>query len=303
MDRPRCALCLLALMAPLIALPVALAQDWQREPYLGLRVRDAEGGVVVSWVLPGPLGGTGFESRVGLRRGDVIEAAGGAIGAGEAITSAAQFNELVESLSVGDLVTLRARRPAGADPGAAVPRAGEGGEIAMYTAEIASRDTWSGTLGRGLGKRAAPEPAEGEFEVMIRDTARDLGVLEEPAALGDLLPYLAEVQQKNLDPNSLPVVLAGFARPLSLDAQAGRLARLAEAAARDPHRGLLDLLHETLDIPRVDHADADATEQMHAASAPPASAGSPTPAAAPPSRPSCARCATACTSWRGRQRS
>src|SRR5690606_4855594 len=136
------------------------------------------------WVLPGPLGGTGFESRSGIARGDVIEAAGGATGPGKAVTSAAQFNQLVESFSVGDLITLRARRPDGADPAAAVPRAGAGGEIMLYTAQIASRDAWSGTLGRGLGERRPPEPREGEWEAMLLNAASGLGVRMSPPPLG-----------------------------------------------------------------------------------------------------------------------
>ena len=254
-----------ALLGALLAAALAPVQDWRREPYLGLRVRDADGGVVVTWVLPGPLGGTGFESRAGIRRADVIEAAGASTRPGEAITSAAQFDAMVESLAVGDLFSVRARRPAAADPASAVPRAADGGDVATYTAQLASRDAWSGTIGRGLGPRQAPQPPQGEFEPMILDAARELGVLDEEASLGDLLPYLAGVQLEKLDPNSLPVVLAGFARPLSLDAQTGRLAHIAAAAAENPHPGLLDLLHEALDIPRVNHDDEAQTAAMHEA--------------------------------------
>lgn len=82
------ALCAAAL---LMLLPQARAQDWRDEPYVGLRVRDSAGGVVVSWVLPGPLGGTGFESRAGLRRGDVIVAAGLPGQPPATITSAEEF--------------------------------------------------------------------------------------------------------------------------------------------------------------------------------------------------------------------
>ena len=51
----------------------ALAEEeapWSEQPFLGLSVRDTPAGPVVGWVRPGPLGGRGFESTSGVRRGD-----------------------------------------------------------------------------------------------------------------------------------------------------------------------------------------------------------------------------------------
>ncbi len=259
-----------ALCASLCALCVpALAQDWATEPYLGVRVRDSGGSVVVGWIMPGPLGGRGFDSEAGLQRGDVLVAAHrGAAPAPEArveIESAATFEEFVKSLAVGETVTLEARRAPDADPGAAVPQpgTGDGAELATYSVQVASRGAWSGTIGRGLGARTIEAPPEGAFEAMVLDVAGKLGALDAEGALGALLPYLADLQNENLDPNSLPAVVSAFRRPLSLDAQTSQLRALAAAAGEGGVAEVLTLLHEVLDIPRIDHADVEQMRAVH----------------------------------------
>ena len=63
------ALHILACTASLVSAQPA-SVPWSEQPYLGLSVRDGPHGPAVSWIRPGPLGGTGFLSSSGIRRGD-----------------------------------------------------------------------------------------------------------------------------------------------------------------------------------------------------------------------------------------
>jgi hypothetical protein len=212
------------LMQPSRELFSAEGDPLAREPYLGLSVRDSEHGPIVGWLSPGPLGGTGYESRVGLRRGDNLMTVNGVF-----VESAAEFNRIVASLAPGGMVHLQARRSPEATSTSAVPRGGPGGEAMMYTAIVSDRLTWSGTVGRGDGGRSFGPAVQGEFEAMIVDDAAAAGVLDAEGGLNPLLQHLKEVQKRAIDPNSLPAVVKAFERPLSLDAVEAEIADLVMA--------------------------------------------------------------------------
>lgn len=207
-----------------IAAPAATsANDDPRaqQPYLGLSVRDSADGPIVGWLSPGPLGGTGFTSRAGILRSDNIVSLNG-----EAVTTALDFNRAIARLQPGTEITLILRRSPEADPRGAVPKGGPGGEERTYTVTLADRLSWSGTIGMGLGGRAISPAAEGEFESMILQHARELDVLDADGGLSALKLHLNDVQSRALDPNSLPAVVKMFTRPLSLDAVEQEIADL-----------------------------------------------------------------------------
>ncbi|MFV1959904.1 MAG: hypothetical protein ACC662_10900, partial [Planctomycetota bacterium] len=71
-------------------------RPWSERPFLGLSVRDTPEGLVVAWIHPGPLGGRGFESEAGLRRGDNVVSIDGKR------VDAAGFKALVEAHAPGE---------------------------------------------------------------------------------------------------------------------------------------------------------------------------------------------------------
>lgn len=231
------------------------------EPYVGVTVRDTPEGVVIGWVYPGPAGGEGFTSRLGIQRGDNVDAvyAGGAVDPEHRviIDSAQAFNDFVGAMEPGATLSLEARRSPEADPNASVPKGGPGGEVTVYSITVADRAEWTGTVGRGLGGRIIPDAGEGEFESTILGLAGEVGVRDAPGGLDTLLPYFARVQEQNLDPNSLPCVVRAFRRPLSVDAVEGEIAALARTAAAGSHEPIKALISGVLGLPAYDGAALD----------------------------------------------
>ena len=223
------------------------------EPFVGISVRDTPEGVVVGWIFPGPAGGDGFNSSLGLTRGDNIDAlyAGEAIDAEHrvVIESAQAFKDFIATLTPGEKLTIEARRSPEAVPTASIPKGGLGGEVTTYTITVAPKSRWTGTIKRGLGGRTIAEVPEGEFEALILDLAAEVGVRKVEGGLDGLLPYLQRVQKTNLDPNSLPCVVRGFARPLSIDTVEGEIARLAGRAADGLPEHVGALVAQVLDLP------------------------------------------------------
>jgi hypothetical protein len=217
----------------LCCVPTAAGQDLRAQAYLGLSVRDTGDGPVVGWIFPGPLGGQSSTSASGIRRGDNLVSVNG-----QAV-DAAGFNAAVGALRPGDAVTLVLRRSPHADPNAAVPTGGPGGDEFTVTATLGSRHEWTGTVGRGAGDRVFPDPPEGAFEAMILAGAGEHGVLDAEGGLNALRANLRAVQEAGMDPNALDAVVNVFRRPLSIDAQEAIIDRgvreiLGRSYATDP---------------------------------------------------------------------
>ncbi|MCR9076354.1 MAG: PDZ domain-containing protein, partial [bacterium] len=194
--------------------PLSAQSDhpWADEPYLGLAVRDTEHGVVVGWVYPGPLGGRSFTSDAGIQRGDNIVSINAT-----PIGSRDTFTDLISSLAPGDDITITYRRSPDADMNVSVPKGGEGGEETTLRVMLSSKDEWAGTVGRGLGERAIPLPRRGEYEQMIKEHAKSLGVMSPEDGLGALIEHIESVQDDAWDPNTLAHVAHAFQKPLALD--------------------------------------------------------------------------------------
>lgn len=242
------------MIAAVVSCLVLGLQPLSEQPYLGIALRDSTGGPVVSWVYPGPFGGTGFESASGVQRADNIVA----IYLGETtpesripITSAAQFNEQAGKLVVGSTLAIEYRRSPDADRNASVPKGGEGGEPTIVTVTVADRDTWTGTIGRGLGARVIEDLDQGAFEATILADAKDMGALDADGGLHQLLALLGRTLDGSLDPNMVPAVVQGFRRPLSLDEIEANLGGLAfTLGTGEPNKeACVGLISAALDIP------------------------------------------------------
>ncbi len=224
-------------------------RPWTEQAFLGLSLRDTPAGTVVGWIRPGPLGGRGFDSREGIRRGDNLVSVDG-----QAL-DAAGVKAYLSNLLPGTSVTLVLRRSPDARSDAAVPRGGAGGAPFEVKAILGQRAAWGGLMGRGLDGRRAPEPMEGAFEARILALAAEVGVRAGPDGVGGgldaLLPYLAGIQRDALDPNALPAVMQAFERPLSVDAVEARLFAGARAAAAGGE-ALRAWIRQTLDLPSTD---------------------------------------------------
>jgi hypothetical protein len=215
----------------LCCVPTAAGQDLRAQAYLGLSIRDTGDGPVVGWIFPGPLGGQSSTSASGIRRGDNLVSVNG-----QAV-DAAGFIAAIAAMKPGDTVTLVLRRSPQADPNAAVPTGGPGGDEFTVTSTLGSRHEWTGTVGRGAGERVFPDPPQGAFEAMILARAGEHGVLDAEGGLNALRANLRAVQEAGMDPNALDAVVNVFRRPLSIDAQ--------EAIIDRGVRGLQELSQET----------------------------------------------------------
>lgn len=223
------------------------SHPWADEPYLGLAVRDTEHGVVVGWVYPGPLGGQSFTSRAGIQRGDNLVAINST-----AIDSRDQFTDLIKALTPGDEVTITYRRSPDAYMNASVPKGGPGGEETTISVTLSSRDQWSGTIARGLGERTIPLPRRGDYERMIKDHAKKLGVISPDDGLGNLIAHLQSVQADAYDPNTLTHVAHSFQNPLALDGIAKtideQIAPIRTIGAEYAHADLDTILEAALSV-------------------------------------------------------
>ncbi|GAB4385161.1 MAG: hypothetical protein Kow0022_10030 [Phycisphaerales bacterium] len=242
------------MIATLVSCVVLAAQPLSEQPYLGLILRDSDSGPVVSWIYPGPFGGTGFGSTSGIQRSDNVDAVYLGKMSPEArvpISSAAQFHDLTGKLAVGSVFSIEYRRSPEADINAAIPKGGPGGEAQTLTVTVADRDTWTGTIARGLGARVIDDLAEGEFERALIEDAKALGIFDAEGGLGQLIALLGRTLDASLDPNMLPAVVQGFRRPLSLDEIEANIGGLAYALGQgEPSKEqAIALVSAVLDVP------------------------------------------------------
>ncbi len=262
---PRCMALLAALLLPgPVFVSRATAQAPAEPParplseqaYLGLFLRDIPDTPysVVSWILPGPLGGTNFESDY-VNRGDIVLAING-----EA-RSADRYQALLESASPGDVWQFQVQRGTG-DINAAVPDpGGERGEIIEFEITLGSRAAWSGPIVFPRPQRPILPIEPGEIESTLRSHAEQQGLT---GGLDDLVSLFADTQQANLGYHALDRVVAGFHHPLSIDALGEQMIAETKAIPAAPLSGIHKLLAANLDLP-ADTAAAVSDEVLQIA--------------------------------------
>lgn len=219
-------------------------RPWSEQPFLGLSLRDTADGTVVGWVYPGPLGGTGFDSSVGIKRGDNFVSLDGQE------INAADFKEAVAAMSPGSEIALTLRRADSASADGSIPKGGQGGSEYSVDVTLGDRDSWSGTIRRGLGGRTIADGTEGEFESMILEKAKEVGIDTPEDGVLRLVEYLGKIQDDALDPNSLDAVIKCFRRPLSVDAVEAEIASHARAIADGGLDEIAVALSEVLSLPQ-----------------------------------------------------
>jgi hypothetical protein len=224
-------------------------RPFEEQPHLGLAVRDGpEGTLVVGRVAPGPLFGDGDERTAAIRRDDnVVSVDGMAV-------DAAGFRGWLRTKRPGEKVKLVVRRSPEADPGKAIPTGGPGGEPTTFEVTLARRSEWAGTLGRAVGRKLVLDaPTEGAYEAEVLAGAGSLGARAGDDGVGGgldaLLARLEAVQLEALDVNSLPCVVNGFRRPLSLDALEGGIEQTVRTLASGDATKVLQAIKHLLALP------------------------------------------------------
>lgn len=209
------------------------------QPFHGMLVRDhAEtGGLLVGWILPGPLGGTGFASDV-VNRGDLILAVNGQR------LNREGFSAFLRSARPGETITLTVRHTGG-DAGGAVPSAGGGTDEREHQITLASREQWSGPIAH-LRAGDPPFDADATLGVSADSTALEefiRGHVERfdlAAPIDRLLDYFKTTVEENNGANMLSRVRTGFHRPTRLVELQGRVTGGLGEAPRDPRRIFLE---------------------------------------------------------------
>jgi hypothetical protein len=210
------------------------------QAYLGLFLRDIPDSPysVVSWILPGPLGGTNFESDY-VNRGDIVLAIDGEP------RSTDQYQALLEMASPGDVWQFRVQRGTG-DINAAVPDpGGVRGEIIEFEITLGSRAAWSGPIVFPRPQRPILPIEPGEIESTLRRHAEMQGIT---SGLDDLVSLFADTQQANLGYHALDRVVAGFHHPLSIDVIGEQIIAETKAIPAAPLAGVHKLLAANLDL-------------------------------------------------------
>jgi hypothetical protein len=236
----------LTTLGPVLTSAPAAAQESDQptrtlaeEGFAGIYMRDIIQGekqaCVVSWVLPGPFAATGQ-----VRRGDTLLSVNG----DDAMTRE-KWNALIEAAAPGDVMTVTIRRGNG-DIDAAIPDPGDAtGEVVELEVSLGSRDEWEGTIARPNPDRVLPDPEASELEMLLLRHADDHAIRE---GVDELLDYFRETQENTLGYHALNRVVAGFFRPLSVDAVARTITDEAAAVPSDPMTGALRMIAHNLDL-------------------------------------------------------
>lgn len=209
---------ILMLVSPVAALQPAGddPRPVPEQPYLGLSVREypEQKKCIVSWIYPGPLEGTGFNSPH-LQRGDFLLAIDEVD-----LHKPDDLTALLRRYSPGDRVTLRIQRTGG-DQSASVPTPGSGEAVAEASIVLASRAQWAGPVAwkRPVDQRATPEvtlplaPGSTRLEAFLYEQLEQQGIRE---PIDKLREYFVKTLDGSYGANMLDRVAYGFQRPTRL---------------------------------------------------------------------------------------
>lgn len=248
------AFALVACLAAAAGRPVSAQDDrpFTQQPYIGISTRnhvlpeDQGTRCIVSWLYPGPVVGTGFNSKY-MQRGDFILAVNG-----QDVATADEFTGAINRLSPGDTVELRVQYTDPPETGA-LPTPGTGTRVETVTILLASRADWVGPVSRVAVpneervpealKRLGTEPTA--LEVYV-DTQVDAQGLNEP--IDALKAYFEETLNKNYGINMLSYVAYGFHHPTRLNEIQKALTEPMSTIARKPS-DLTGSVRQWLDVP------------------------------------------------------
>ncbi len=218
------------------------------QPWAGLLVRDQAEGLVVGWVLPGPLEGTTFKSPK-VNRGDVILSVNGTV------MDEKGFKAFLAAAHPGDVVNLKLRRTGSAVVGA-TPKPGTGAQVQTVSFTLAKKKNWSGPIKfrRKADDLVDPTNLPGvtdeptAFEAYLQKHLEAQGLVE---PIDKLKQLLWRHQRSSFGANALTRVAMGFRRPTIVPE--------LQAAITDPLFGLpkaplslFDQAAANLDVPARD---------------------------------------------------
>ncbi|NOG53677.1 MAG: hypothetical protein HND57_05020 [Planctomycetes bacterium] len=226
-------------------------RPFAEQPYHGISVGnytlpDDQGArCIVGWIYPGPLEGTGFNSKF-VNRGEFILAING-----QEISSADEFQDAISLLAPGDEVQLKVQRTNPPNSGS-LPTPGAGTEVETVSFTLASRADWQGPVSRvevpdvpkvpagldGLGEEPTP------LEAFVNAHVIEQG-LDEP--IRKLEDYFVESLNKSYGLNMLSYVAYGFHHPTRLSEMQQALTDPLAGIASDPS-GLTSYVRGNLDI-------------------------------------------------------
>ncbi len=249
----------ITLACSLAATSIAAAQPetvidrpWTEQGYTGLTLRDIPGGhTIASWIFPGPLQGEGLTApTVDLARPDLIVSVDGQA------MNAEEFRQYVRASSPGDRITIMYRR-SNQRSGTIPETLDHEEEVRTLEVVLASRDEWSGTMGRE--RHNNPSPAAVEFDDAPLLDASDpdnlLGAAIKENDLGDELATLIGVfdewNDKGEDFHSLSLVRAGFESPFRLEELGGLVTAPTAALQSDPVAIAVEMMRQNLDLTDV----------------------------------------------------
>lgn len=245
----------ITLACSLAATSIAAAQPetvidrpWTEQGYTGLTLRDIPGGhTIASWIFPGPLQGEGLTApTVDLARPDLIVSVDGRA------MNAEKFRQYVRASSPGDRITIRYRR-SNQRSGTIPETLDHEEDVRTLEVVLASRDEWSGTMGRERDDTRFGDHFRREPFLDPSDPDNVLGAAIKEHDLGDELTTLIEVfdewNDKGEDFHSLSLVRAGFESPFRLD-DIGRILT-TQTAKLHSRPGLAQLFEEALDVRTV----------------------------------------------------
>lgn len=230
----------LPLLACLLSLLVgSAARAAPAEAFLGLAVRDIpDVGCVVTWIDPGPLGGSGLESPT-LARPDLLVSIDGVA------ATAASLREVLAAKAPGDQVTLVIRRANHRGP--TLPaRLDHVDAPETLRVQLADAALWRGTTGRPrLPAQDRPTPAPALLRHPAVAAALAAGS-ESATALDALVAAQKAMSAAEPDARRLSRVTAALTEPLALPELAEAIVAPTTAGLR-PARLAATLVADDLD--------------------------------------------------------
>ncbi len=224
------------------------------DAYIGLSVREYDkDGVVVGWILPGPLEGTGFRSPY-LTRGDIILEVDGVV-----VKDPEHFSDLIKAHRPGETVTLMINRTE-ADINAAVPTPGAAINVQELPVTLVDKELWTGPIfadtpaSRTLPEIVAEPPP---LEKYLRGQLEEQGIMTEVQTLLDL--FIETVEERG-GFHMLSRVRHGFEYPMQFPQLCRFITDPLADLNRDP-RQLLVHAANNLDVAPPPLAEALSLEE------------------------------------------
>lgn len=217
-----CVIVIMSLIYPMTANAFQPANDdrsLDKQPYLGVAVRDyttsdQQNKCIVSWIYPGPLEGTGFNSKY-MTRGDFLLAVND-----HDVHTQDEFTNLFKSFNPGDEITLKIQRTQPTGEGS-LPTPGTGDIIETANVVLVARADWSGPVSwiKNEKQFINPEtiiPIDTEYTKLEQYLYDILDQQEIRQPIDKLLNYFTENFEKSYGANMLDRVAYGFYHPTRL---------------------------------------------------------------------------------------